>query len=217
LKKQTILCVPGLFLPARTLWLPASYCKDAGYNITYVPYHSFWIGTRDGVEKSKKAILDLHEQGMHIYALVHSLGGLVFVQALSELKQAGYDFEGKVVFLGSPLGGSAIFRKILGTVFAPIIRKTQDILPYGVQDPGMGRMRYARIVGTKTGWFWNGMFPTFDSHTENDGQVRTEETWRPWVGNELIKEYLTHSELWRSFYVGRCAAHFFKHNTLKLN
>jgi len=101
-----VVLVHGLWF--RELWLRvlARRLEDAGFRVKGFNYAS----TRAPLERSARRLQHLCERdyprGVHLVG--HSLGGLLI---LHMLEVGGWDRPGRVLFMGTPLSGSAVARR----------------------------------------------------------------------------------------------------------
>jgi len=104
--KAEIILVHGLWFGAWAMAPLARRLRKAGFEVRRFNYRS----TRRGLRAHARRLRSFAAQSGagHQHFLGHSLGGLVALQMLAEFRDLP---PGRVVLLGSPLGGSAVARK----------------------------------------------------------------------------------------------------------
>lgn len=101
-----VILVHGLWFGAWSLGLLAHRLRKAGFE----PRRFHYRTTREGLEHHARALRQYIGSGARppLHIVAHSLGGLVTLRMLSDHADL---VPGRVVLLGSPLGGSAAARK----------------------------------------------------------------------------------------------------------
>ena len=161
--------------------------------------------------RSTRGELDEHAAGLHKFAresgaqlqhfVGHSLGGLVILNMLAEYDDLP---PGRVVLLGSPMGGSRVAakaRKLPGS--QTLFGKVSSSLERGYEAAPAGR-EVGMIAGSRSvglGWFVGG------TAGPGDGTVALAETRAPWLADHLVLP-LTHTGLIYSGKAAREALHF---------
>lgn len=191
--------VHGLWFREHWLRVLGKRLEDAGFRVKGFGYSS----TRMPFEASAARLLELCERdflrGVHLVG--HSLGGLLILRML-ELGE--WKRPGKVLFLGTPLAGSAVARRtihwpgaslLLGTAGAPLTRG----VPIWPDDRRTGMIAGSRPVGL--GVLAGGM------QKPHDGTVSVSETRHPGLDQHITLP-VTHTGMIFSPTVARQAASF---------
>ncbi|MEM1412251.1 MAG: alpha/beta fold hydrolase [Pseudomonadota bacterium] len=194
-----VVMVHGLWFREHWLRVLGKRLGDAGFRVMGFGYNS----TRMPFEASAARLQELCDRnflrGAHFIG--HSLGGLLILRML----QLGeWDRPGKVLFMGTPLNGSAIARRtahwpgasfMLGTAALPL----QEGIHYWPEERTTGMIAGDRPLGI--GRFAGGL------EKPHDGTVPVSETQNPKL-DEHITLPVTHTGMIFSPAVARQAASF---------
>lgn len=167
---ESVILVHGLWMNGLDLALLRWRLKDAGYRTYQFSYRSAH-GTLKQHAQRLRAFID-GTPGEVVHIVAHSLGGLVTLELLDE--ELGVGRPGKIVFLGSPVRGSAVARSLsergLGRIF---LGGVEEPLTRFQARAWTGTHPIGTLAGTKrfgVGW----MFTRLPE--PHDGTVAMEET-----------------------------------------
>jgi pimeloyl-ACP methyl ester carboxylesterase len=105
---ETVVLVHGIWMTSLELLLLARRLRRCGYRTLRFRYRSVRRPVRHNAAELARRIHRLPAGRVHLVG--HSLGGLVVLQALQD--EPGL-ITGRVVLLGSPVGGSAVARRVV--------------------------------------------------------------------------------------------------------
>jgi len=140
----TVVLVHGLWFGAWSLAILAQRLRGAGFETLRFHYRSTRIGLGQHARDLRRFVAEFPRDTVHFVA--HSMGGLVVLKMLAEAEDLP---GGRIVLLGSPLGGSEVARraaripggrKLLGAALDALHRGGGDI--GATRDVGM-------IAGTR--------------------------------------------------------------------
>ena len=106
---ETVVLVHGIWMSSLELVLLARRLRRCGYRTLRFHYRSLRRTVRQNAAHLARRVQQLPAGQIHLVG--HSLGGLVVLQALQDHPDL---VTGGVVLLGSPVGGSAVARRIHG-------------------------------------------------------------------------------------------------------
>ncbi len=195
--RPPVLLLHGLWMHAPALHWLANGLSAAGFAAHPMGYWSLLEDTESATTHIARTLARM--PGAHVVA--HSLGGLLALQAVRQV--AG--FAGRVVCLGSPLGGSGAAgavvahvpggRQLMGS-HLPLLEAGAEVLPEGVE---VGMVAGNRPHGL------GGLIARFEG--EHDGTVAVEETRVDGLADHVVLD-ASHSGLIFSREVAEQAAHF---------
>ncbi|MFN7751953.1 MAG: esterase/lipase family protein [Pseudomonadota bacterium] len=210
---EPVILVPGLWMPAASLWCLGRRLARHGYGPVGFGYR--WIG-RDASDNGAR-LADfagrLARRGSRVHLLGHSTGAVLLLRALAD-HPALVGRAGRVLMLGPPYAGCAAADTLLGWPGGPRLlgRTLRQWLgePRPVPDP---RVEVGVIAGTRSlglgSWVARLSSP-------NDGVVRLEETQVPGAVARLELP-IGHSEMLLSRRVASEAANFLRHGRFALD
>jgi pimeloyl-ACP methyl ester carboxylesterase len=200
---QTVVLVHGIWMSSLELALLAWRLRRCGYRTLRFRYRSLRRPVRHNAACLARRVRQLPAGQIHLVG--HSLGGLVVLQALQDHPDL---ITGRLVLLGSPVGGSAVARRIAARrMLRWIIGRSgeqgllgggprwQGIQPLGV-IAGTRSLGIGRLLGGLSG--------------VNDGVVNLEETIIEGVPDSLVVES-SHMGLLTSRRVAAQVCAFLKH------
>lgn len=179
---------PGRVLLVHGLWygrpgmLPlAGRLKKRGWDCELFGYSSVFREPDRNVQRLAERVAGLQEKDdAPLHLVGHSLGGLVILKMLADwhTEAAG----GRVVLLGSPLNGSAVARRMMGSpILKPWVGRAAELLDAGLDDLP-GNRKVAAIAGTSS----LGVGRLFaDLEKPHDGTVTVAETKAPGLADHL--------------------------------
>ncbi|MFT5140738.1 MAG: pimeloyl-ACP methyl ester carboxylesterase [Lysobacterales bacterium] len=186
-----IVLVHGLWTRAWALSVLKKRLEKRGFLIRRFNYAT---STRDPLESIEKLIGFCRETSSGSLHLVgHSLGGLMIMEMLRQLSQSEQTPlpPGRVVLLGSPLGGSEVAGRLANSTLGRLLlRNSESSLIDGVtamapdRECGMIAGNLPRGLGRLTGRF-NG---------PNDGTVKVSETYSD-VLTDHLEIRVTHTSM----------------------
>lgn len=197
---ETVILIPGLWLPASALLPWQHWLRQAGYAVRRFGYRSWRHGLDDNVAALDHCLAVTAGQRIHLVG--HSLGGLLILQRLARGQPARF---GRAVLLGAPalgshsavrLGASAGGRWLLGRSLAD----WRPLRPSG-ESPSA---EIGVIAGTRScglGRLLGGLA------RPNDGAVAVAETRWPGAADFLTIP-VSHSGMLLSAACARQVAHF---------
>lgn len=196
---EEIVLVHGLWFGAWTMRPLARQLHDAGYTVRRFNYRT----TRGGLAAHARRLRAFAARSAcrRQHFIAHSLGGLVTLQMLSDFKDLP---PGRVVFLASPVGGSAVARKA-GRVpgSKKMLGEVRSALETGFRVESITR-EAGMIAGSKS--LGLGML-VGGSGGPGDGTVSISETRVDGLVDHIVLP-LSHSSILLSAEVGRQTAHF---------
>jgi pimeloyl-ACP methyl ester carboxylesterase len=107
--RETVVLVHGIWMNGLELLLLARRLRCCGYRTLRFRYRSLQRSVRHNGACLARRVRRLPAGNIHLVG--HSLGGLVVLQAMQDYPDL---VTGRVVLLGSPVGGSAVARRING-------------------------------------------------------------------------------------------------------
>lgn len=158
--------VPGLRLPAASLWVLGGRLKRCGFAVRYFSYPGVDAGIAQNGLELARFVLAIGAPVVHLVG--HSLGGRVILEALH---RAATLPSGRVVLLATPCrrsraarryAGTSLGRRLLGQARAGLLEDAR--LPIGRQVGSI-----AGTLGVGAGW-WTGL------PRPSDGTVAVVET-----------------------------------------
>jgi pimeloyl-ACP methyl ester carboxylesterase len=200
---ETVVLVHGIWMSSLELLLLARRLRRCGYRTLRFRYRSLRRPIRHNAACLARRVRQLPAGKIHLVG--HSLGGLVILQALQDHPDL---ITGRIVLLGSPVGGSAVARRVASRrVLCWLIGRSgeQGLLGDGPRWRGwqsLGVIAGRRSLGI--GWLLGGLSGV------NDGVVNLEETTIDGV-REGIVVASTHTGLLTSRRVSRQVCTFLKH------
>jgi pimeloyl-ACP methyl ester carboxylesterase len=205
-REAEVVLVHGLwFGPGAMAWLAGKLVAE-GYAVRRFAYST----TTDGLAVQARRLADYARasQAVRQHFIGHSLGGLVTLRMLAS--EVGIP-TGRVVLLGTPLGGSIVARKsrrvpgggkLLGQA-RPALEEGYAVLP---ADRDTGMIAGSRSVGL--GLLLGG------AGRPGDGTVAVRETRHAGLKDHLVGK-MTHTGMLFSAQVARQSAHFLKNGCFK--
>ena len=205
---ETVVLLHGIWMPAWAMSVLARRLRRCGYRVAVFGYPSLTQTPENNAEQLAGFI---REQGdVTIHLVGHSLGGLVILQALQLHPEL---IQGRVVLLGSPVGGSVVAKRLHR------YRSLRWIL---------GRSAHRCLLGDGPGW--NGQPPLGviagtlpvgvgqiigGLKGENDGMVTIDET-RLKHASGSVQVHATHTGLLVSREVANEVCNFLKNGHFSL-
>ena len=104
---ETVVLLHGIWMPAWVMSLLARRLRRCGYRVAVFAYHSLTQTLENSAEQLAGFIREQGDATIHLVG--HSLGGLVILQALQLHPEL---IEGRIVLLGSPVGGSIVAKRL---------------------------------------------------------------------------------------------------------
>jgi pimeloyl-ACP methyl ester carboxylesterase len=104
---ETVVLVHGIWMTSLELVLLAWRLRRCGFRPRLFGYRTLRRSVRDNATRLAHRVRQIHTGKIHLVG--HSLGGLVILQALQD--NPGL-ITGRIVLLGSPVGGSAVAQRI---------------------------------------------------------------------------------------------------------
>lgn len=201
-RRETVVLVHGVLLSGWAMRLIARRLRRQGYQTAIFSYPSRHRDLDENARVLAQFVDGLDAGTIHFVG--HSLGGLVILRAL----QGDVDFpDGKIVLLGSPLGGSVIADRLNRTAMGRwLLGKSLKGALLGGIEPGVTRQT-GLIVGQRPfgiGLLLGG-FPS-----PHDGMVMVNETAMENATDRLLV-HETHTSLLFSAAVARRIAGFLQH------
>jgi pimeloyl-ACP methyl ester carboxylesterase len=200
---ETVVLVHGIWMTSLELLLLARRLRRCGYRTTRFRYRSLRRPVRQNAAYLARRVRQLPAGQIHLVG--HSLGGLVVLQALQDNPDL---VAGRIVLLGSPVGGSAVARRIASRrVLRWLIGRSgeQGLLGGGPRWRGwqsLGVIAGSRSLGI--GRLMGGLSGA------NDGVVNLEETFLEGVQDGIVED-ATHMGLLVSRRVAEQVCAFLKH------
>lgn len=168
---ETVLLLHGLLMRRPALLPLAQRLRGFGYAPRLFGYSSLFDAPEATIAALADRLYALGKDGP-VHVVAHSLGGLIAVEAYN--RYAGLP-DGRVVCLGSPLGGSAAARGLLERRLGPLSGRSGPLLRAGLTQLPHGR-EIGMVAGTRRvglGRFFGRL------QGDNDGTVAVEETRVP--------------------------------------
>ena len=104
---ETVVLLHGIWMPAWVMSMLARRLRRCGYRVAVFGYRSLAQTPENNAELLAGFIREQGDATVHLVG--HSLGGLLILQAL----QSHPDLvEGRIVLLGSPVGGSVVAKRL---------------------------------------------------------------------------------------------------------
>jgi pimeloyl-ACP methyl ester carboxylesterase len=201
---ETVVLVHGIWMSSLELLLLARRLRRCGYRTLRFRYRSLRRPVRHNAACLARRVRQLPAAGK-IHLVAHSLGGLVVLQALQDHPDL---ITGRIVLLGSPVGGSAVARRTYGRrVLRWLIGRSGEQGLLGGGPRWRGRQSLGVIAGRRSlgiGRLLGGLSGV------NDGVVNLEETAIEGVQDGIVVAS-THMGLLTSRRVARQVCAFLKH------
>lgn len=200
---ETVVLVHGIWMSSLELVLLARRLRRCGYRTLRFRYRSLRRPVRHNAACLARRVRQLPADQVHLVG--HSLGGLVVLQALQD--HPGL-VTGRIVLLGSPVGGSAVARRIHGHRWLRWLigcSGEQGLLGGGRR--WQGRQSLGVVAGRRSlgiGRLLGGLSGV------NDGVVNLEETTLEGARDDIVVES-THMGLLTSRLVASQVCAFLKH------
>ena len=176
-----VLLVHGLWYGRPGMLPLARRLKKRGWDCELFGYSSVFSAPDKNVQRLAEQVAGLQEKGGGPLHLVgHSLGGLVILKMLADWHAEADG--GRVVLLGSPLNGSAVARRMMGSrMLKPWVGRAAELL-----DVGLDNLPEDREVGAIAGTSSLGVGRLFaDLDKPHDGTVSVAETKVPGLADHL--------------------------------
>lgn len=180
-----VVLLHGVWMRGLTLVPLARRLRAAGYVPHIFDYASLLRGPAPSVDRLAARLMALGPGPVHLVG--HSLGGLVALETL--IAYHGLP-PGRVVCLGSPLGGSCTARGICRRHLSPVLGRSATLLKSGLHELPRGR-EVGVIAGSKPIGLGR-LFGDFDGL--NDGTVAVWETRLPGLADHRVLP-VTHTGL----------------------
>ena len=184
---ETVVLLHGIWMPAWVMSLLARRLQRCGYRVAVFGYPSLTQTLADNAEQLAGFIREQGDATVHLVA--HSLGGLVILQALQSHPEL---VGGRIVLLGSPVGGSVVAKRLhryRGLRW--ILGRSADRCLLGGGPGWNGHLPLGVIAGALPvgiGQIIGGLAG------ENDGVVTVDETWLKYASGS-VKVRATHTGL----------------------
>jgi len=186
------------------MWPLRRRLRGAGFVTHQFSYPSLAGDIRARTQGLAALIGTLGDRPFHIVA--HSLGGIV---AIDTLLTHGTGHAQRVVTLGSPLAGSAVARKLAGSLgLRWVLGCSRDSLTHGIQRLP-GDVEVGSIAGTRAAGIGR-LFLSLDA--PNDGSVAVTETIVPGLADHLTLP-LSHNGLQLSATAANYTIRFLRNGT----
>ena len=206
--KGTAVLVHGLWMPGWETWLLRRRLEAAGYATTGFVYPTVGVGLDANVEQLAAFAEGLPSGPVHFVG--HSLGGALVVKLF---ERHGFEGDGRIVCLGSPLNGSRpgavldahpLGRRIVG-------RCIHDLLACGACSRWSGARELGIIAGDVPLGFGRllGGLPS-----PNDGTVAVDETCIAGLADHIVLP-VSHTGMVFSAAVAQQTAHFLQNGKFK--
>jgi pimeloyl-ACP methyl ester carboxylesterase len=200
---QTVILVHGIWMSSLELVLLARRLRRCGYRTLRFRYRSLRRPVRHNAACLARRVRQLPAGQIHLVG--HSLGGLVVLQALQDHPDL---ITGRLVLLGSPVGGSAVARRIdARRVLRRLIGRSGEHGLLGGGPRWGGWQSLGVIAGNRSlgiGRLMGGLGAV------NDGVVNLEETTIDGAQDSIVVES-THMGLLTSRRVASQVCAFLKH------
>jgi dienelactone hydrolase len=200
---EPVILLHGIWLVGSTLKLLARRLAAAGFDPVPLTYPSIRGGPGPAVTVVRKKLQTLAPRGV-VHLVGHSLGGLV---ALEALRGADDLPPGRVVCLGSPLGGSRAARSLARLPGGRhLTGRSYEVLCVGACESIPGRQvgSIAGQVPLGLGALWAGL------EGPHDGTVAVSETLMPGLADHCVVG-TSHSGLLLSAEAARRTIAFLRH------
>ena len=196
---RDVVLVHGLWFRERWLRLLGGRLRQAGYRVHGFDYPSTRLSPGDNARHLRDLCDRQFPAGAHFVG--HSLGGLLILAMLQECDWRG---EGRVLCLGTPIGGSAVARRTASWPGASVLLgAARELLAGGCEGWPEGR-RVGMIAGTRglgLGVLAGGLV------APHDGTVAVQETRHPRLTDHLELP-VTHTGMIYSRAVAAQVRHF---------
>ena len=169
-----VLLLHGLLMRRPALLPLARRLRGLGYDARMFTYSSLWDHPQAAIVALRARLRELRGEGP-VHLVAHSLGGLIAAAALDDDDCADALPPGRLVCLGSPIGGSAAARGLRKKRLGLVSGRSGGLLREGLPRLPPGR-EVGMIAGTRA--FGLGQFfGRFKG--DNDGTVAVAETRLP--------------------------------------
>lgn len=205
---EDVILVHGIWMNSLELLPFGLRLKGHGFRVSYFNYHSILGTPAQAAERLHGRVRSLKVERLHYVA--HSLGGLVLMHLF---EQFGGLPPGRIVMLGSPVGGSRLARRIAASAMGrPLIGKSLERGLSGEDLPvWRGEREWAMFTGDRP----FGVATLLGGLGEaNDGAVTIEETRHPAQKVHLTLP-LNHLGLLYSSITPALTAEFLRSGTLR--
>lgn len=175
---EAVVLLHGLWMGAWALGPLERRFERAGYRAYRFGYPTTRKALEENVATLAERIAALEEPVVHIVA--HSLGGLVTIRYLRDHPDAP---PGKVVLLGSPIGGSAVARRLVGWGWhRRLLGAATPALTEGAGELPEGRE--VLMIAGRLAFGLGQVLPGLKG--PSDGVVEMEETKLPGLAGHLV-------------------------------
>jgi pimeloyl-ACP methyl ester carboxylesterase len=175
---QPVVLLHGLLMRRPALLPMAWRLRQRGFSPLLFTYSSLWSAPEQAIERLAARLREISASAGPVHVVGHSLGGLIAAQTLRQHPDLAI---GRVVFLGSPIAGSAAARGLAGKGFGLVSGRSGPFL-----REGLGELPAGREIGMVAGTRSVGLGKLFGRFGEdNDGTVALSETQLPGLSGHV--------------------------------
>ncbi len=175
-RSLSVCLIHGLWMNGREMILLGKRLEAMGFNVVRFSYPSRSATILENAHRLAEFLETSHLQGCSF--VCHSYGGLVLCRYLQE---SGKDWPARVVFLGSPVCGSSLAKRLGGLRLVQILAGRS--LP--ALRKGCGRGLYGHHCSMIAGSLNLGM-GMFFLRGPADGMVAVSDTAAPWLEEHTV-------------------------------
>lgn len=169
--KEAVVLIHGLWMKGFELFYLFIRLRLQGYQVYFFRYSSLFKTPEENAQRLIKFIDDINETEIHFIA--HSLGGIVVAHFFNKAKTA---VKGKVVFLASPLNGSAVADYIVRNKYLSWILGKSIVKGLLGGVPAWTYQTKTCVIAGVAGFGAGKLFAGSVMKNKNDGTVNLNET-----------------------------------------
>jgi len=180
--QQAVVLVHGLWMSRWSFAVIAKHLKNEGFAVYRFGYKTSSRPFEFNRQKLQAFVNSRKEQTVHL--VVHSLGGILSMRPLPNIKK-----EGKLIMLGTPVNGSQASKAMSQKKWASwMLKHATEPLVNGVVEPSVLR-NSLMIAGTSNSLGISRLVTKLPK--PNDGTVALHETQADWI-NQHVTENTNH-------------------------
>lgn len=175
-QQPTVILVHGLWMWRWTWSVYKRYLQAKGFKVLVFGYSTTGQPISTTVMKLVALINSQESDTVHLVA--HSMGGIVSMRALPQVKKAG-----KLVMIGSPINGSQVAKKLKKRGWHQwFLRHATEPLINGVQDPST--FRTSQMIAGSMPYGIGQVVHRMQG--VSDGTVSVDETEADWINHHQV-------------------------------
>ncbi|MGD8570490.1 MAG: alpha/beta hydrolase [Gammaproteobacteria bacterium] len=179
--KQAVVVLHGIWMTALEMKWLARRIERCGFTVYRFGYASIRRSPAQNARLLQTKVNSIDADTVHFVA--HSLGGIVLLHLFDQFPQQR---RGKVVFLGTPLQGSALAQRVASSRWLrPLLGRSLD---HGVLGdvPALNEKRESLMIAATRRFGIGTLLMPFALPKPSDGTVTVAETQAPWLSQHKV-------------------------------